>query len=160
MKIVWLVVFCLVAAAATAQVKKGMLSPDFKGMDMQGRPVSVKDLKGKYVYIDVWATWCEPCRKEMPYLKELQKKFKDRQIVFVGLSCERNAGKWGNMVKAEQLGGIQLTTFGDRSFMEAYQIEGIPRFILLDKEGKILDSNMSRPSDPRTVEKLMALKGI
>ena len=64
------------------------------------------------------------------------------------------------MVKEEKLGGIQLHYGNDKSFMEFYMITGIPRFILLDREGKIIQSNATRPSNPETLKTLSALEGI
>ena len=120
----------------------------------------MNDLKGKYVYIDVWATWCGPCKGELPYLKELEKKMHGKKIVFVSISCDKDKAAWEKMVKEKELGGVQLHNGGDREFMTAYNITGIPRFILLDKKGKIVNAKMTRPSNPETEKTLNALKGI
>lgn len=140
--------------------RPGRVSPDFKAMDINGKEWSLRDLRGKYVYIDLWATWCAPCRREVPYLKELEEKFADARIVFVGLSVDSDKSKWENMVKEGSLSGIQLYLGTKSSFQEAYRVEGIPRFILIGKDGKIIDNNMTRPSDPKTAETLNALEGI
>lgn len=141
-------------------LKVGDPSPEFRATDKNGNEVTVKSLKGKYVYIDVWATWCEPCKMEIPFMKELEKKFRGKKIAFVSISSEKNKGKWGEMVRIMEMTGIQINTGGDLSFMEAYRIAGIPRFILLDKKGRILNLNMTRPSNPETEKTLKALKGI
>ena len=112
------------------------------------------------VVVDFWATWCAPCRREMPYLKALEEKFKDAQIVFLGLSTDSDKTKWEAMVKTGELTGVQLYLGPQSAFQKAYQIDGIPRFILLDKEGKIIDNNMSRPSQDATAAALEALDGI
>ena len=121
---------------------------------------SLADLKGKYIYIDVWATWCGPCRGELPALKELEEKYAGKDIHFVSLSCDKNKKAWENMVTKDQLKGIQLHMGTDRTFMDAYLINGIPRFILLDRDGKIISANMTRPSDPKTAEKFNELLGL
>ena len=128
---------------------KGSLSVDFNASNIQGKKVSVKELRGKYVYIDIWATWCVPCRKELPHLAKLEEKYKDADIHFVSISCDTNRKAWEKMVKAKSMKGIQLN-FNDDSFMKQYMIKGVPHFILLDKEGKIVSSDMTRPSDPAT----------
>lgn len=157
---------CLLGAFATvnAQEKEGLKagdkSPDFKYLDINGKEVSLADLKGKYVYIDVWATWCGPCKAQIPHLKELEKKLHGKNIVFVSISCDKDKGAWETMVKEQKLDGVQLHTGGDQSFMNAYAIKGIPRFILLDKEGKIVNPNMTRPNNPETEKVLTALEGI
>ena len=143
-----------------AKVAKGQPSIDFKFTDINGKNISLKDLAGKYVYIDCWATWCGPCRGELPYLQELEHRFKNKNIHFVSISCDQNKADWEKMVKEEKLGGIQLHYGNDKSFMEFYMITGIPRFILLDREGKIIQSNATRPSNPETLKNLSALEGI
>ncbi len=128
---------------------KGSLSVDFNATDLSGKKISLRDLKGKYVYIDIWATWCVPCRKELPHLKALEEKYKEAPIHFVSISCDTNRKAWEKMVTTKKMKGIQLH-FLDDSFMTKYMIKGVPRFILLDKEGKIISADMTRPSDPAT----------
>ena len=142
------------------ELAPGTEAPDFNYPDMKGKMYSLKDFKGKYVYIDVWATWCGPCCKEIPYLKELEKKMRKKKIVFVSLSWDETPSVWKEMVKKEKLGGIQLHMGRDMKFREAYGITAIPRFILLDKEGKIVNATMTRPSDPQTEKVFNALNGI
>lgn len=136
-----------------SQLKKllpGMSSADFRYEDINGDFVSLKDLKGKFVYIDVWATWCGPCKNEIPALKQLQQDFKNDDIVFVSISVDQEKDKatWKKMVADEGLAGIQL--FADNSFrsffIREYAIESIPRFILLDKQGNIVNADAPRPS--------------
>ena len=133
-------------------LRKGDPSPGFNYPDKNGKNVSLEDLKGKYVYIDVWATWCGPCKREIPYLKEMDDEYKDKNIAFVSLSIDKmeHKDKWLKMIKDEDLRGIQILADQDWSsdFVTAYNIEGIPRFILIDQEGNILNSNAPRPSDP------------
>lgn len=139
----------------------GKPSPDFKGVDVNGKEYTLADFRGKYVYIDVWATWCGPCRQEIPYLKKLDEDYKDAQIVFVSLSVDQDKARWEQMVKEQSMTGVQLHIGQNTSFQEAYKIEAIPHFILLDKEGKILDMKMSRPSmDEVTRERIENLEGI
>ena len=142
------------------KLKAGTPSPSFSCPDIEGKTVSLADLKGKFVYIDVWATWCGPCRGELPHLKSLEEKYADKDICFVCLSCDKNKNAWESMVKNEEMKGIQLHLGVESPFMDAYIINGIPRFILLDREGKIISANMSRPSDPKTAEKFNELLGI
>ena len=129
-------------------VKPGASAPDFNFKDINGKSISMNDLKGKYIYIDVWATWCAPCKREIPYLQKLENDFHNNQISFVSISVDQNKTAWENMVKSKGLKGIQLYAPPQQAqtFKDQYLISGIPRFILLDKEGKIINANAPRPS--------------
>lgn len=140
--------------------KPGKPSPDFEAVDVDGRQWSLSDFRGKYVYIDMWATWCAPCRRELPHLKALEEKFRDAQIAFVGLSIDGQKENWEKMVKGGTMCGTQLYIGPGSSFQRAYNISGIPRFILLDREGKIISNDMSRPSADETLSVIEALEGI
>ena len=134
------------------KLKKGSISPTFSCLDINGNRVSLSDLKGKLVYIDVWATWCGPCRGELPHLKKLEETFAEKEISFVSISCDKDKKAWEKMVKSRNMKGIQLHIGDDRSFMDAYLIKGIPRFILLDQEGRIVEADAMRPSNPKISE--------
>ena len=140
--------------------KPGKKSPDFNAPDVDGKVWTLADFKGKYVYIDLWATWCNPCKRELPYLKELEKKFEGAEIVFIGLSTDGDKAKWEQMVRSGAMPGVQLYIGPRSEFQKAYNIDGIPRFILLDREGVIINNNMSRPSSEDTFKFLDALEGI
>ena len=134
-------------------VAKGEVSPVFKNYEnYAGGTTSLTDLKGKYVYVDVWATWCGPCKAEIPYLKEIEKKYHKKNIAFVSVSVDKakDHNKWKKMIVEKDLKGIQL--FADKSwesdFVQGYLIKGIPRFILIDPNGNIINANAPRPSDP------------
>ena len=136
-------------------------SPKFNYPDQNGKNVSLDDLKGKYVYVDVWATWCGPCKKEIPFLKEMDEEYKGKNIAFVSLSIDKmeHKDKWLKMIEDEDLKGIQILADKDwnSEFVTAYNIKGIPRFILIDTEGNIVNSNAPRPSDPYLKEVLSTL---
>lgn len=140
--------------------KPGRQSPDFDAVDIDGKKWSLADLKGKYVYIDMWATWCNPCRKELPYLRALEERFKDANITFVGLSTDGDKAKWEEMVRSGAMCGVQLYLGPRSKFQKAYNINGIPRFILLDKSGVIISNDMSRPSSDETASFIENLEGI
>lgn len=137
-----------------------MMSSDHKYQDITGKMVALEDLAGKYVYIDVWATWCGPCKAELPYLKKLEEKFEGKNICFVSISIDGNKAAWIKMVQEDQLGGIQLHGGNKAQIVKDYAIKAIPRFILLDREGKVINKDMTRPSDSATEETLNALEGI
>lgn len=132
------------------------LSPDFEFSDVNGNMVTLKSLRGKYVYIDVWATWCGPCKAEIPFLQQIEKDYHNKNVHFVSLSVDRmkDQEKWKGFVKENLLGGIQLLSDKDFSsdFIKKYNINAIPRFILIDPRGHIVSGNAYRPSDPKLRE--------
>ena len=136
-------------------------SPPFDYVNFSGGKTKLEDLRGKYVYIDVWATWCGPCRGEIPFLAKVEEKYKGKNIAFVSISVDedKDFDKWKKFVSDKQLGGIQL--FADKNwnseFITSFGINSIPRFILIDPKGIVLNADASRPSDPQLQEKLDSL---
>lgn len=130
------------------KMEKGNPAFAFTYPDINGEIVSLNDFKGKAVYIDVWATWCGPCRKEIPFLDKLEKLLHEENVAFISVSVDEDREKWERMVNEDQMGGIQLLADKDwdSSICKDYKITGIPRFILIDTEGNIVDANAPRPS--------------
>ncbi len=128
----------------------GKESVDFNYENFSGGQTFLKDLSGKLIYIDVWATWCGPCLKEMPSLKKLIKDYKGKNIEFVSISIDhkKDYEKWRKMVLEKNVGGIQLYDAEglSSSFMKAFNVGLIPRFMMLDYEGKIITAHAPRPS--------------
>jgi thiol-disulfide isomerase/thioredoxin len=133
-------------------------SASFEYENHKGGKTKLEDLRGKYVYIDVWATWCGPCRQEIPFLKKVEEKYHGKNIEFVSISVDvdKDHEKWKTFVTEKELGGIQL--FADKNwnsdFMKSYGINSIPRFILIDPKGNIVKSDAERPSSPKLQEEL------
>lgn len=121
--------------------------------DTTGTDIPLAKLKGKYLYIDFWATWCGPCIAEMPALDTLQHDYADADIAFLSISVdkEKDKQKWKDFVAERQLKGVQVWVDEENSrvFTEAFNIKQIPRFVLLDPEGHIVNANAPRPSDKR-----------
>jgi thiol-disulfide isomerase/thioredoxin len=144
------------------QHMEGMLegnpAPGFKLADVNGRQVSLQDLRGKYVYIDFWATWCGPCVKEIPSLKKTEEYYRGKNIQFVSISYDKAADhdKWKSYVIDNELTGIQL--IADEAmrtlYNKTFNIDLIPRFLLLDPDGNIVSGNAPRPSSPKLRELL------
>ena len=145
-----------------AALSSGMPSPQFTDyLNYKGGKSSLADFKGKYVYIDVWATWCVPCIVEMPYMNEIEKEYEGKNIHFIGLSIDRKKDeeKWRKMIVEKELHGTQLLADNeiDSKFIQDYYIQGIPRFILLDPQGNIVSYDAPRPSEPRLKELFTSL---
>lgn len=144
----------------TKRIHPGAPSPEFSYKDINDNIVSLNSFRGKYVYIDVWATWCGPCCKEIPHLVELEHKFKNKNIHFVSISIDKSHKTWQKMIQEKNMQGIQLHSGNDQSFSESYMIASIPRFILLDPDGRIINAKMSAPSNPKTIQTLNELKDL
>jgi thiol-disulfide isomerase/thioredoxin len=129
----------------------GQTAIDFKFADKTGKETALSDLKGKVVYIDIWATWCGPCRKEFPHLKKLEAEYHgNNNIVFMGVNVDvtKDKQKWLDFLDKEQLPGLQVFA-GDaanEALMKPYKVSGIPRFILVGKDGKLIFADAPRPS--------------
>jgi thiol-disulfide isomerase/thioredoxin len=137
------------ALIAKASNEKGQDAFDFTFKDINGKETALSGFKGKVVYVDVWATWCGPCRKELPYLKTLEKEYENKNIVFLGISTDdvKDYDKWKKYLKENQMGGVQLFAgAGKDDIMKPYKITGIPRFLLFDRDGKIVSADAPRPS--------------
>ena len=151
------------------ELSEGNPSPVFEGYEnYNGGTTALSDFKGKFVYIDVWATWCSPCKQEIPFLKEIEAKYHDRDIEFVSISIddESSSGSmkkakkaWKTMVDDKKLTGCQLIAPNGwkTDFIADYKINGIPRFILIDPKGKIVDADAPRPSSKKLIKLLEKL---
>lgn len=145
-----------------ANLVKGKPAPNFSGVKTNGEKVSLTDLRNKVVYVDVWATWCGPCKKELPYLEEIESAYQgNKDIAFVSISIDKNKEAWEKMVTDKNMQGIQIYTENawKSSITRDYLIKGIPRFMLIDKEGKILDARAPRPSSDKIKTQLTKLVG-
>ncbi|MDR1552019.1 MAG: TlpA family protein disulfide reductase [Prevotellaceae bacterium] len=117
----------------------GSVAPDFTLKALDGRDITLSKLKGKYVLIDFWGSWCGPCRKSNPMMVELynQSKAKNASIEFISIAVnERNDEKWKQAIKNDKLAWTQLKI--NRPVGLAYNIVGVPTCILVSPEGKIL----------------------
>ncbi len=136
--------------APLATLKPGDASFAFSYPDKNGKTVTTADLKGKVVLVDVWATWCGPCKAEIPYLKKLEEEMKGTNVEFVSISVDeaKDKDKWLKMIETDHLGGTQLFATGWGDLAKYYKITGIPRFMVFDTKGKIVTIDSPRPSDP------------
>lgn len=124
--------------------------------DSLGQTFDFASLKGRYVYIDLWASWCVPCIKEIPSLRKLEAACKDLPVAFVSISIDQSREAWLRRKRSLGLTGLQLHDANGR-LAEALNVSGIPHFLVYDKQGRLLVYDAPRPSSP---EALMLLKGL
>lgn len=107
--------------------------------------------KGKVILLDFWASWCVPCREELPHLKKLKEIYKKKSIEFINLSVDKDIFRWLDACKTEQIDNSNSFIIANPETFDwksKYTIESIPRYILIGKDGQIISQDAPRPSDP------------
>lgn len=140
------------------QVKRGDTSPSFAFTNINEKVITLEDFKGKYVYLDIWNTYCAPCIVEMPKFEALKEQFKDKNIAFVSICTNSKKETWQKMIKDKKLTKVQLFTPTDKTdFFKKYLVVSAPRYILIDPNGKVVNAYAKRPSDNKLIKQLESL---
>lgn len=122
------------------------------GVTTQDMQTVMSKYKGKIVLLDFWASWCSPCREEMPKLEILKRSYKGKNIVFITISKDASIANWITANKEESLGNdnsFLLLNAEQSPLVKQYKINTIPRYILIGKDGKVINDDAPRPSDPK-----------
>ena len=135
----------------------GAAFPDVELVDREGNKVDFSKFKGKYVYVDLWASWCGPCVREVPYLQQLEKDFEGSDVIFVSISIDSAKAPWIKKMDQLNMHGNQLWN-SDGNLAERLNIRGIPHFLIYGPEGTLHTYNAPRPSDEATRQLLQSLK--
>jgi thiol-disulfide isomerase/thioredoxin len=128
---------CLLSTTtAVAAVREGEAPPPIGLSDTNGAPVDLQSLKGKVVLVDFWASWCGPCREEMPVLESLHEKYAEDGLVIVGVNIDRNPKKMRNFLKGSP---VSFRIVSDRRLEVAgrYEPAAMPSSYFIDKQGKV-----------------------
>ena len=136
--------------------KEGEIAIDFTYPDVDGEEFSLASFRGNLIYVDVWATWCGPCKAEIPSLQKLEADYHEKNITFMSISVDTDKEAWEKMLAEKELGGVQLWADGWSKITKDYAIFGIPRFMLFDSKGDVLSTNAPRPSSDNIRELLDA----
>lgn len=125
-------------------VSIGSTAPDFTQNDVKGNPVKLSSLRGKYVLVDFWASWCGPCRHENPVVVEAYNQFKDKNFTILGVSLDNAKANWEKAIAADKLDWTQVSDLkGWQNEVAAlYGVQSIPQNFLLDPQGKIIAKNL------------------
>jgi peroxiredoxin len=128
------------------QTSIGSIAPDFTQNDPDGKPVSLKDFRGKYLLIDFWASWCGPCRAENPNVVKAYNRFKDKGFTILGVSLDNENGRerWLKAIEDDNLTWTQVSDlkYWNNAAAKLYEVNAIPANFLLDPEGKIIGRNL------------------
>ena len=128
----------LLAANTSSIAEPKPVAPNWQLRDINGEPISLADFKGKVVILDFWATWCPPCRMEIPGSVTLQRKYQDRGLVIIGVSLDKQGP---SVVKPfmRELGMNYPVVMGDEKIVSDYGgIEAIPTTFIIDRQGKVV----------------------
>lgn len=137
---------------------KGKQAPDFTLQDLDGKPVKLSDFRGKAVLLNFWATFCGPCKVEMPWLVELQKQYGPQGLQIVGVALD-DSGKDAIQKYAKEMGVNYTILQGQDSVGDAYGAVGLPATFYIDRNGKIVDSALglvSRSEIEDNIKKALA----
>ena len=127
---------------------KGSPAPAFATVDTNKKAVTLADLKGKFVAIDTWATWCGPCKVQSPYFEKAAIKYKDQNIQFIAISVDKDFNEWLISAKQKSKSVLQLHADDINKFYKDYNISGIPRFILIGPDGNMVNAELPYAEQP------------
>nr|WP_235998525.1 TlpA disulfide reductase family protein [Hymenobacter sp. BT559] len=150
------------AQLAHQRFSSGQPAPAFTLTDNTGKKVSLRDLRGKVVYLDFWASWCGPCLAEIPASNELRQQFAGRDVVFVYISIDRQAAAWQQALATYQLASPNSVHLrADQEFAspvaQAYGMQSLPSYWLIGRDGRLIQKDAPHPSTgPRAVAALEA----
>ena len=133
---------------------------DFKLNDTSGNEVRFDIFRGKYLLIDFWASWCAPCIKNFPFFEKLMAEYRSDPIQFISVSLDSESSIWKESVKKYKLQGLQLSdskAFSGLLPVYCKVVTSLPRYVLIDKEGKIIDFDAPYPDDPNLKKILNSL---
>jgi thiol-disulfide isomerase/thioredoxin len=136
-------------------LQRGKPAPAISAETLNNNQFSLAMLKGRYVVVDVWATWCAPCKKEAPYFNRYAAQYTNEAIAFVSLSVDENKNAWKSESGGRNERVLQLWATNSQDELKAYNLEFIPRFMLIDPKGKIISAQLPMPSDPEFEQLLL-----
>lgn len=134
----------------------GSMAPDFSFTTIDGKPMKLSELKGKVVYMDFWASWCGPCKGEMPHAKLIKEHFQGKDVVFLYVSIDDKEEAWKRGIQSLDISGMHTRTPGwTGDIAKLYQIQSVPAYFLIDRKGRLVSRNTPRPSQGEELIKLI-----
>ena len=149
-----------VQLALYKQVSVGSIAPDFKAATLNDDTLSLHAIKAKVKLIDFWASWCEPCRQEIPHLRKIYQKYREKGLEIVGFSLDNKKQEWAKAMKDEKMSWKNLSDLrGQASGIAAlYCIKSIPHTLLLDENNQIIAKDLRGKNLQKKIEELLGGK--
>lgn len=145
------------AFQAANKLAPGSEAPNFNLTDINGKPVSLKDFRGKAVYVDFWATWCRPCIQKMQEMKDFEEKIikEKKEIAFIHISLDGEADKWQKHVQANDYPGVHLISAAGTNggVATSYEVKAVPKFYIIDKNGRF--ATQLKSSEPEAIREAL-----
>jgi thiol-disulfide isomerase/thioredoxin len=139
------------------QFNKDNIAPEIALENPKGKVMKLSELRGKYVLIDFWASWCGPCRRENPNVVRLYQKYKDENFDIFSVSLDKDKDKWIRAIEADGLvweNHVSDLKYWDSEVVSTYQFQGIPHTVLIDPEGKMIASKLRGESLERKLKEI------
>ena len=145
-------------------LNNGMKAPEFELLDLNGQQVRLQDFNGKVVYLDFWASWCQPCRQQLRNSREWKKQFNEEEVAFVYISLDKETIRWKSTVQSENLSGIQLHAAAENIYQSPvarlYKVNRLPATFVIDQQGKIQYNSYEDSGKIRISDQIMSLLSI
>jgi thiol-disulfide isomerase/thioredoxin len=147
----------IVASAKANPIAIGKAVPDFELPTPEGKPFKLSSLRGKYVLVDFWASWCGPCRQENPTVRVAYQKYHGKGLEIVGVSLDKKADAWTSAIKKDELPWIHVSELKEWEGIThvMYNVQAIPSNFLLDKEGNLIAMNLRGTALEEALAKVM-----
>ncbi|WP_342647178.1 TlpA disulfide reductase family protein [Mucilaginibacter sp. CSA2-8R] len=125
-------------------IRIGADMPDFSASDTSGHPITLKQLRGKYVLLDFWAAWCTPCRRLNPELVKIYNQFKEKPFIILGVSLDKERRFWVAAIKKDKLPWLQVSDLKqwNSAIAQLYGVQAIPQNFLISPDGKLVVKNL------------------